>query len=101
MTLTIADSSFPIGLALSSDGSTLYAANEIGSVSVIDTASNNVTESIPVGSPAADSVGTVDVTVTTPAGTSATSSADRFSYIYFPTATQIDCSTGPRSTPAH
>jgi YVTN family beta-propeller protein len=92
--------------------------------------------SITAVSPAAASVGPVDVTVTTPNGTSATSGADQFSYVYsfsgffapvdnpptlnqvhagqaipmkfslggdfglniiasgFPTATQINCSTG-------
>ncbi len=92
--------------------------------------------SITAVSPAAGNAGPVDVTVTTPAGASATSSADQFSYVYsftgftapvdnpptvnqvhagqaipmkfglggnfglnviasgFPTATQVNCSTG-------
>jgi YVTN family beta-propeller protein len=114
VTATIADSSFPIGLALNSSGSILYAANEAGPVSVIDTASNTVTNTIGVGSgPFALAVANVPVPVpvvtgtspssrhvhhgrqpggdqrrargcdgTTPDGTSATSTADQFSYVY-------------------
>jgi len=39
--------------------------------------------------------GTVDVTVTTPGGISATSSADRFTYVPAPTVTGISTNTGP------
>ena len=43
----------------------------------------------------AGSVGVVDVTVTTPGGTSATSSADQFTYLAAPTITSLDPTTGP------
>ena len=39
--------------------------------------------------------GTVDVTVTTPSGTSATSSADQFTYLAAPTVTGISPTAGP------
>ncbi len=39
--------------------------------------------------------GTVDVKVTTPGGTSATSSVDRFTYVPAPTVTGISTNTGP------
>ena len=39
--------------------------------------------------------GTVDVTVTTPGGTSAPSSADQFSYVSAPTVTSVNPNTGP------
>ncbi len=39
--------------------------------------------------------GTVDVTVSTPGGTSATSSADRFSYVPLPTVTSVSPNAGP------
>ena len=40
----------PIGVAVSPDGSKVYVANAVGTVSVIDTATNTVTATIPVGS---------------------------------------------------
>ena len=43
----------------------------------------------------AGSAGTVDVTVTTSAGTSATSSADQYTYVVPPTVTGISPGTGP------
>lgn len=43
----------------------------------------------------AGSSGTVDVTVTTTAGTSATSAADQFTYIALPTVTGLSPSSGP------
>jgi len=53
----------------------------------------NSESSITAVSPAG--VGTVDMTVTTPAGTSATSFADRFSYVPPPTVTKLKPNTGP------
>ena len=50
--------------------------------------------SITVNAPA-ESAGTVDVTVTTPGGTSATSSADHFTYTAAPTVTAVSPSAGP------
>ena len=49
---------------------------------------------ITVNAPA-DSAATVDVTVTTPGGTSATSSADHFTYTAVPTVTAVSPSSGP------
>jgi hypothetical protein len=43
----------------------------------------------------AEAAGTVDVTVTTAGGTSATSSADQFSYLAGPTVTGVSPSSGP------
>lgn len=43
----------------------------------------------------AQAAGTVDITVTTPAGTSATSSADQYTYIAMPTITGISPASGP------
>jgi IPT/TIG domain/Bacterial Ig-like domain (group 3) len=50
--------------------------------------------SITVESPSG-SAGTVDVTVTTAGGTSATGAADRFTYVSPPTVTGVSPSTGP------
>ncbi len=61
------------------------------------TAASNVTvvspTSITAASPAG--TGTVDVTVTTPGGTSATSAADHFTYAGTPTVTSISPTAGP------
>jgi hypothetical protein len=43
----------------------------------------------------AGSAGTVDVTVTTPSGTSATNAADQYTYVAVPTVTAVSPSTGP------
>ncbi len=43
----------------------------------------------------AGSAGTVDITVTTPGGTSATTSADRFTYVAAPTVSNVSPSGGP------
>ncbi len=50
--------------------------------------------SITATSPA-ESAGTVDVTVTTPGGASATSSADKFTYVAAPTVTGVIPTSGP------
>jgi hypothetical protein len=50
--------------------------------------------SITAGSPAG-SVGTVDISVTTPGGTSATSTADQFSYVLSATVTSVSPNAGP------
>jgi methionine-rich copper-binding protein CopC len=54
----------------------------------------NSDTSITAGSPAG-SVGTVDITVTTPGGTSATSAADQFSYVLPATVTSVSPNAGP------
>jgi IPT/TIG domain-containing protein/FG-GAP repeat protein len=50
----------------------------------------SITATAPAGS-----AGTVDVTVTTPGGISATSSADRYTYVAAPTVTAVDPTQGP------
>jgi hypothetical protein len=45
----------------------------------------------------AGSAGTVDVTVTTPGGTSTTSAADQYTYIAAPTITSVSPTSGPTS----
>jgi hypothetical protein len=52
---------------------------------------------ITVESPAASSAGTVNVTVTTPGGTSSVSPADQFTYVLAPTVTSISPTQGPLS----
>ena len=48
-----------------------------------------------VTEPAVTAADTVDVTVTTPGGTSATSAADKYTYIPAPTVTALDVTSGP------
>jgi len=55
----------------------------------------NSDSQITATSPAAASVGPVDVTVTTPSGTSATSAADRYTYIYAFTGFQSPVANPP------
>ena len=62
-----------------STGATAFAVNTAGQI-IADS---------PAGS------GTVDVTVTTPSGTSATSSADQFTYAAAPTVTGLSPTSGP------
>nr|WP_269330251.1 IPT/TIG domain-containing protein [Kineosporia babensis] len=54
----------------------------------------NSTTSITAVSPAG-SAGTIDVTVTNPAGTSPASAADQFTYIALPTVSSVSPATGP------
>ena len=49
----------------------------------------SITATAPAGT------GTVDVTVTTPGGTSATSSADQFTYVPAPTVGNVSPTSGP------
>jgi len=48
-----------------------------------------------VTEPAVTAADTVNVTVTTPGGTSATSAADKYTYIPAPTVTALDVTSGP------
>jgi len=52
---------------------------------------------IMVEAPPVSMTGTVDVTVTTPGGTSATSPADQFTYLGVPTVISLSPSSGPSS----
>jgi len=58
--------------------------------SVTSVSATQITALVP-----ADSAGTVDVTVTTPQGTSATSPADQYSYDLTPTVSGVTPNTGP------
>ena len=73
-------------------GFTGATAVDFGSIAASITAitGTQITAVSPAGS-----VGMVDVTVTTPGGTSATSSADQFTYMPVPTVTGISPSSGP------
>jgi hypothetical protein len=68
-------------VTISGSGFTGATAFDFGSTPAPAFTVNSDT-SITATSPAATSVGPVDVTVTTPAGTTATSSADQFTYTY-------------------
>lgn len=68
-------------VTISGSGFTGTTAVDFGSTAAPAFTVNSDT-SITATSPAATRVGPVDVTVTTPAGTSTTSSADRFTYTY-------------------
>ena len=65
-----------------------FGANPATNVSVVS--SGSITATAPAGS-----AGTVDVTVTSPGGTSATSSADQYTYVAAPTVTSINPTAGP------
>ena len=66
-----------------------FGSNAAGSFTV--NSATQITATSPAG------IGTLDVTVTTAAGTSATSSADRFTYAPVPTVTNVNPNTGPPS----
>ena len=79
------------GTALTSDSTVMFGTNAGTDVSC--SSSTSCTATSPAGTPLA----AVDVTVTTPGGTSATSSADEFSYVTLPPTIQLsvggsDCS---------
>ena len=71
-------SSGPAGIEVTVSGSNLAAVTDVAfgvvNVSIASASDNQIVVTAPDGS------GTVDVTVTTPAGTSATSAADQFTY---------------------
>ncbi len=73
------------------DGATFV---HVGGVPVAFTVSSDssLTATVPAGTP-----GTVDVTVTTPQGTSATGAPDEFTYVGIPTVTGISPDAGPTS----
>ncbi|MGD0381748.1 MAG: IPT/TIG domain-containing protein, partial [Acidimicrobiales bacterium] len=72
-------------------------AVEFGTVAATSFTVNSATSI--TATPRAESTGTVDVTVLTPGGTSATSSADRFTFVTPspPTVTSVSPSSGPTS----
>jgi hypothetical protein len=80
--------------------SVTITGTNLGSATAVDfgttqaTITNDTATSITATSPAG-SAGTVDVTVTTPGGTSATSNADKFSYDPKPTVSGVSPNAGP------
>ncbi len=79
------------GSALSGATAVHFGANAATSFSVVS--SSEITATSPVGVP-----GSVDVTVTTSGGTSATNSSDRFSYLAgTPVVSYLSPSSGPSS----
>ncbi len=76
------------GTGLSGATEVDFGGNRATNVSV--TSSTSLTATAPAGS-----AGAVDVTVTTPFGTSTTDSADRFTYFLVPTVTGVAPDTGP------
>jgi hypothetical protein len=67
----------------------MFGSNPATNVTV-NSAGTQITATVPAGS-----AGTVDVTVTTPGGTSALSSSDRFTYTSGPVVTGISPNSGP------
>src|SRR5450631_3805837 len=82
------------GTSVTINGANLSSASAVkfGATPGIITADSAI--SITATSPA-ESAGTVDVTVTTPGGASATSSADKFTYVAAPTVTGVIPTRGP------
>ena len=79
---------------------TMTGTNLTGATAVKfgSTAATNLTINSPTSITAtapAESAGTVDITVTTPGGTSATSTADQYTYAAAPTVTSINPTSGP------
>ena len=70
------------------------SAVHFGSASATSFANGGATQ-ITVTSPKSGAAGTVDITVTTPGGTSVTSPADRFTYVAAPTVSSISPNSGP------
>ena len=77
-------------LATTGAGGVKFGATNATSYTI--NSSTQITATSPAGS-----AGTVDVTVTTPGGTSATSAADQFTYVAAPTVTSISPTSGPGS----
>jgi hypothetical protein len=80
-------------VTITGTGFTGATAVKFGTIAATSFTVNSAT-SITAISPAG-SAGTVDITVTTPGGTSATSSADKFTYAAAPTVTGISPTHGP------
>ena len=82
------------GTSVTITGTNLAGATAVKFGSTSGTITADAAGSITATSPAA-SAGTVDVTVTTAGGTSATSAADRYTYVPAPTVTGLNPTTGP------
>ena len=81
------------GTSVTITGTNLNGATAVRPVLAAGSFTVNGATQITATSPAG--TGTVDVTVTTPGGTSAPSSADQFGYVSAPTVTGINPITGP------
>ena len=86
ITVVITGSGF--GAAPGTGAVTFGAANATYTIN----SNTQITATAPAGS-----AGTVDIRVTTPGGTSATSAADQFTYITAPTVTSVSPTAGPTS----
>ena len=71
-------------------GASAVKFGSVNATSYIVNSATQITATAPAGS-----AGTVDITVTTPGGTSATSTADQFTYMAAPTITGITPNNGP------
>ena len=71
-------------------GATAVMFGSTAATSYVVNSATSITAVSPAGS-----AGTVDVTVTTPGGTSAISAADKFTYLAIPTVTGITPAAGP------
>ena len=82
------------GGAVTITGTNLTGATAVqfGSNAATSFAVNSATQ---IAATAPAGAGTVDITVTTPGGTSATSAADHFSYTSLPTVTSVSPNSGP------
>ena len=81
------------GTALSNASNVKFGSNTVSCPSSNCTLVSD--NEIDVKSPASASAGTVDVTVTTPGGTSTTSTLDQFTYVALATVTGISPTSGP------
>ena len=82
------------GTSVTISGTNLAGATAVHFGTVAGTITNDTAGSITATSPG-EGAGQVDVTVTTPGGTSTTSTADQFTYIPAPTVTGVVPNAGP------
>jgi IPT/TIG domain/Carboxypeptidase regulatory-like domain len=82
------------GTSVTINGANLSSASAVNFGATLGIITADSATSITATSPA-ESAGTVDVTVTTPGGPSATSSADNFTYVTAPSVTGVIPNSGP------
>jgi hypothetical protein len=82
------------GVVVTVLGSGFTGASGVSFGGTAATAYTVVSDGIILATAPAESAGTVDITVTTPSGTSATGSADKFTYATAPTVTGVSPSSG-------
>ncbi len=83
------------GTSVTITGTNLTGASAVKFGTVAATSFTPVSATSVTATAPAEVAGTVDVTVTTPAGTSATSAADDYTYYGIPTVTGVAPNTGP------